>query len=309
LRTKQLALASQLREHLQFTKKLTPAIENILENFVSFSLASNADSMRVARGGFKGVQKPGYWEAGDKMTDAAGIPGLDVRVMSPSRDESVLKRMDPPAGQRWLRANGTSDPQDRIEPFRDEVRTRSALSRRRACLLDAKEERDLQNAVVANDALALTLDDVLNNTSLVLLFRYRGVSLLFPGDAQWGNWSTWLEKSGAEAILNEIVFFKVGHHGSHNSTPKTIVPKLTHPELAAMISTQDRPFPTIPKQLMVDSLSAQSLMVDSLSAQSHHRLVRSDWVPVSGVPPTVGPNTLPKPFQRGALWIDYLRTL
>jgi beta-lactamase superfamily II metal-dependent hydrolase len=300
LRTKQLELASNLREHLSVSKRLTPATESILENFVGFNLVSNAESMRVARGGFKGVQKQRYLEAGDERKDAAGIVGLDVQVMSPSRDESVLRKMDPPAGQRWLRAGGASDPSDRLEPFRSEVRKRSILSRRSAaCLLSDAEERELQKAVIANDALALMLDDVLNNTSLVLLFRYHGAALLFPGDAQWGSWSTWLEKSGADALLNEVNFFKVGHHGSHNSTPKTIVPKMNHPDLAAMISTQGLPFPSIPKQVMVDELTTQS----------HHRTVRSDWVPIAGAPVAQGPAKLPKAFQRGSFWIDYVRNL
>jgi beta-lactamase superfamily II metal-dependent hydrolase len=143
------------------------------------------------------------------------------------------------------------------------------------------------------------LDDVLNNTSLVLLFRYRGAALLFPGDAQWGNWSTWLEKSGADGLLSDITFFKVGHHGSHNSTPRSVVPKLTHPDLAAMISTQGKPFPSIPKMEMVDELTGQS----------HHRTVRSDWIAVPNAPNSTGPTNLPQPFKRGELWIDYVKTL
>ncbi len=300
LRTRQLALAQQLHEHLTVRKALTPATQSILENLVGFNLVSNAESMRVARGGFKGVQKPRYFEAGQRMRNAGGITGLSVEVMSPSRDESALRKMDPPAGQRWLQAAGSSRASDRIEPFRSEVCERSELRRRRGvCLLERREERELQDAVIASDALALALDDVLNNTSLVLLIRYHGAALLFPGDAQWGNWSTWLEKSGSDAVLSEITFFKVGHHGSHNSTPKSIVPKLNHPEVAAMISTQDLPFPSIPKQAIVDELTRQC----------QRRTVRSDWVPIAGAPKAKGPASLPKPFQPGPFWIDYLRTL
>jgi hypothetical protein len=75
--------------------------------------------------------------------------------MSPSRDESVLKKMDPPAGQRWFRA-GASGPaaMDRIEPFPGARRARRALQRgSRACALDQKEERQLKKAVLADDAL------------------------------------------------------------------------------------------------------------------------------------------------------------
>jgi len=301
LRTKQLSLARQLREHLHLTRQLKPATEDILENFVGFNLVSNANSMRVARGGFKGPQKVRYLEAGDTHTDAAGIPALQAQVLSPSRDESVLTKMDPPAGQRWLRAHARAAPgSETVEPFHPFRRTRSELARRAAaCVLERKLERQLHNAVIADDALAMTLDDVLNNTSLVLLLRVAGSALLFPGDAQWGNWSTWLKENGADALLNEITFFKVGHHGSHNSTPRSIVPKLGHPELAAMISTQGLPFKSIPRQNLLTELTAQC----------HRRTVRSDWVKVQNAPNVAGPKNLPRPFKRGPLWIDYLRKL
>jgi hypothetical protein len=200
-----------------------------------------------------------------------------------------------------LRAGGDSDVADRMQPFRDVVATRAGIEKAGGEILQRAEERQLRDEVSADNSLALMLDDVLNNTSLVLLMRYRGAALLFPGDAQWGNWSTWLEKSGADAMLGEVTFFKVGHHGSHNSTPRSIVPKLSHPDLAAMISTQVKPFPSIPKMEMVDSLTAQC----------HRRTVRSDWITVDGapLPALAGPTKLPKPFKRGSLWIDYVKTL
>src|SRR5689334_2384439 len=88
LRTKQLTIANKLHAHLSVEKKLDDATDSILENFVGFNLAKNADSMRVARGGFKGPQKLRYLDAGRRLRKAGGIEGFDVQVMSPSRDES-----------------------------------------------------------------------------------------------------------------------------------------------------------------------------------------------------------------------------
>jgi beta-lactamase superfamily II metal-dependent hydrolase len=75
--------------------------------------------------------------------------------------------------------------------------------------------------------LALNLDAHVNNTSLVLAFELGegGPVLLFPGDAQVGNWLSWheLESAGAvtaESLLNRTVLYKVSHHGSHNATLK-----------------------------------------------------------------------------------------
>lgn len=80
--------------------------------------------------------------------------------------------------------------------------------------------------------LALDLDSDTNNTSLVLAFEFvkTGEVLLFVGDAQVGNWQSWADVQfqtpgrekplAAHDLLNRTVFYKVGHHGSHNATLK-----------------------------------------------------------------------------------------
>jgi hypothetical protein len=80
---------------------------------------------------------------------------------------------------------------------------------------------------------ALQLDSDTNNTSLALAFELAdGRVLLFPGDAQVGNWESWhadskgvkqeweagRQKVTAEELLGRTVVYKVGHHGSHNAT-------------------------------------------------------------------------------------------
>ncbi len=85
--------------------------------------------------------------------------------------------------------------------------------------------------------LALNLDNVVNNTSLVLAFELgdpgSGPVLLFVGDAQVGNWLSWTGTGlqwtvtppgqppmtvTPENMLHRTIFYKVGHHGSHNAT-------------------------------------------------------------------------------------------
>jgi hypothetical protein len=77
--------------------------------------------------------------------------------------------------------------------------------------------------------LALALDSATNNTSLVLAIELGGGDvLLFAADAQVGNWESWQDvrwdvdgaaRTGPE-LLARTVFYKVGHHGSHNATLK-----------------------------------------------------------------------------------------
>jgi hypothetical protein len=78
--------------------------------------------------------------------------------------------------------------------------------------------------------MALQLDSLTNNTSLVLALELApdGDVLLFAADAQVGNWLSWQDLkwtvgnktvSGPD-LLSRAIFYKVGHHGSHNATLK-----------------------------------------------------------------------------------------
>ena len=101
----------------------------------------------------------------------------------------------------------------------------------------------------AADTLALKLDSDTNNSSLVLAFELPdGRVLLFPGDAQIGNWESWGDQlyppkaaSGEpqqtiEDILRRVVFYKVGHHASHNATARARgLELMTDPRLCAAI--------------------------------------------------------------------------
>ena len=83
------------------------------------------------------------------------------------------------------------------------------------------------------------LDDVLNNTSVILLFEIGDKRLLFPGDAQIENWEYALkyapDAGDNRELLRGIDLYKVGHHGSRNATPRTLFDLWNEP------ATKDRP--------------------------------------------------------------------
>ncbi|AJD43560.1 hypothetical protein IE4872_PC00019 (plasmid) [Rhizobium gallicum] len=101
------------------------------------------------------------------------------------------------------------------------------------------------------EALALKMDSDTNNTSLALAFETAdGQVLLFPGDAQVGNWLSWNNQTyprerksdsdpapiSAEDLLQRVTFYKAGHHGSHNATLKTLgLERMSDPRLTAAI--------------------------------------------------------------------------
>jgi beta-lactamase superfamily II metal-dependent hydrolase len=67
-----------------------------------------------------------------------------------------------------------------------------------------------------------SLDQEMNNTSVILLFQIGKKKLLFPGDAQIENWQFALQQKKYRSLLSSVNLYKVGHHGSRNATPKSL---------------------------------------------------------------------------------------
>ena len=134
------------------------------------------------------------------------------------------------------------------------------------------------------------------------LLNYRGQSLLFAGDAQYGNWRWWLEHDNPDQILPEVRFLKVAHHGSVNATPTDALEKMADGGFAAMVSTQSTPWASIPRVPLMTRLSEKT----------RQAIVRSDWLQVQGAPlPSAGtappePTKPPAGFTEGPLWFDYV---
>jgi len=136
----------------------------------------------------------------------------------------------------------------------------------------------------SSEALALKLDSDTNNTSLVLAIELsqNGKVLLFPGDAQAGSWLSWQDLSWpgegvsggelkARDLLRRVVFYKTGHHGSHNATlSKDGLELMQSPDLATMIPV-NRPQADRKKWEM----PAQALFT-ALASKTHGRLLLAD---------------------------------
>lgn len=278
--------------------------EKLIQNFAK--LTSNAEALRLLKGGFNLGAKVRYLEAGEHLTDAAGVPGLEVRVLSPPKDQKFLAKMDPPKDQGYLRMNdatGEIVEDNKISPFdRKKWTIDYSKIEGAGAPLSAKEEAELRSQLSDTEmnGLAFALDSAKNNTSLVTLFIYRGQYLLFPGDAQYGNWKYWLDKE-ADEILPRVNFLKVAHHGSHNATPKEALEKMATGKFAAMVSTQSTPWDSIPRVPLMTRLSEQT----------GEKVVRSDWIKLENAPdPSAGsmpamPDKDPQGFKKGEFWYDY----
>ncbi len=134
-------------------------------------------------------------------------------------------------------------------------------------------------------AIVRTLDGVLNNTSVILTFEVGDSLLVFPGDAQLENWSYALHGCDeADAIRKRLAaarFYKVGHHGSLNATPKSLwngfkhrAPKPGPERLATMVSTAAGKHGSpargteVPREVLIEELTHMSELRNTQSLES-----------------------------------------
>ncbi|HTG32646.1 MAG TPA: MBL fold metallo-hydrolase [Thermoanaerobaculia bacterium] len=136
------------------------------------------------------------------------------------------------------------------------------------------------------DNLALQLDSDTNNTSLALGIELSpgGKVLLFPGDAQVGNWLSWhhLDTIDAADLLRRTALYKVGHHASHNATLREKgLELMERPDLVAMIPV-DEQMAHRPKGGNPDGWDMPFLpLLERLREKTRGRVLRAD----SGLPP------------------------
>lgn len=295
LKEKQKALTEMVAQHFAASEpsnedkdtrnRALAAVEN---------LTGNEEALRLLNSGFKGSTVR-YVEAGQQFDTVAGIKGLSARILGPPRDQKFLARMDPPADERFLRAapDGSIDAVNGIAPFDRKWKVDAGASAYYAAI-DEHDKNLLAVAATNVIGLAFALDHVRNNTSVVTMFTMGGKNLLFPGDAQYGNWEGWIERQDARELLASVNFYKVSHHGSYNATPKAALDMMTEKGFSAMVSTQSVPWDTIPLPKLMAALGTRASGV-----------MRSDSMVVAGAPagPVVSP--LPDGFQAGDFWYDF----
>lgn len=217
------------------------------------------------------VAAPAFLSPG-AVVEPAGVAGLKVYVLGPPRDRRhLLKSLPTARGREAYELDGAGDLGAARAFLGLDPATPGANATRAALAQGAPFDRKYRIEVAAAaktdffrdhyfgtgpadadaggwrridgtglaeaSAFALRLDGDTNNTSLALAFELPdGRVLLFPGDAQVGNWESWhadpddmprvFEAGGrkvtAKELLAHTAVYKVGHHGSHNATLRAL---------------------------------------------------------------------------------------
>ncbi len=243
---------------------------------------TSAGIMEMVRGW--GEKKPSYFSPGNSPHQMPGVAEVRFFVLGPPESTQMLKRSKPRTGEVYL----TDLDSDYLDIFAQKVfhmldpdlkgvteSDTTAAQKinpfdQRYMIVPQTEEakpidefvnnnynnikyqwRNIDNLwLEASEDLALHLDSNTNNTSLVLAIELIGTGkvLLFPGDAQVGNWLSWEgltwqvdnKTVTSQELLSRTVLYKVGHHGSHNATLREKgLELMTHSELTAMIPVNE----------------------------------------------------------------------
>ncbi|CDX20244.1 putative Metallo-hydrolase [Mesorhizobium plurifarium] len=293
-------------EHLRMLENIT-GVPDPVQGF-----SSNQKALDVLHNGFKNKVKPQYYKSGDQPSLPAELTaaGLSAQIIGPPIDPVLIAQMTNKA-QQYL-SDLTVEDDASLKPFADAFRAIETQYPDEAFEFYSADQvrqqiHDAQPLALA--ARAAAADKTLNNQSLVIVFSMAGRNLLFAGDAQWGNWEHFLyggafgtpghtEITGqAKAILSSIDFYKVGHHGSANATPKDAV-KAMRLGCCGMCSTQIDAYNEVPREPLLAALSERM----------NGQIARSDQVAANA---SLGPNTaagpLPAAFTAptGVLFVDF----
>lgn len=160
-----------------------------------------------------------------------------IHVLGPSRDPNDLKRMDPPASARWQAKQrafeagpaGDNAPQENLPEIFNEMYQVSneevpeLIGAELVAALDSLDLADLFNDADEYLAAASILERSVNNTSVFFVLDVGGTHLVFVGDSQQGAWEHVLGNPQTRELVSNPAFYKIGHHGSHNATPRDYV--------------------------------------------------------------------------------------
>lgn len=172
-----------------------------------------------------------YLYAGQDSGIEKAVPGVEVAVLGPPTPDMwpqvTAERSNDPeywlSQRRRLRHMLASAEEPQPEEAADVAEVSEEIAPGPARWLVEKMRGEQTSSLLR---IVETLDDAMNNTSLILYFTVGKRRLLFPGDAQIENWSYCLQDGKAEELgadLSNVDLYKVGHHGSRNATPRSLV--------------------------------------------------------------------------------------
>jgi hypothetical protein len=286
-------------------------VEDVLGFFGATGSGSTEDALEIVRDCARATR---FCRPDDDPITLRQVPGVRIYVLGPPENEELIKRSDPSKRQSEVYEDPehalnldnaffaaalpdetpeslreVSLPFDRCYQIPAEQARQMRFFQRHYYEEDPEQTRYKDQAWRRIQAdwtsmasqLALHLDNDTNNTSLALAIELvdSGKVLLFPADAQVGNWLSWADlswtvngrKVDAHDLLRRTVLYKVGHHGSHNATLRDQgLEKMESGDLVALIPVHQEmakkkkwnmPFPPLYSRLL-EKTNGRVLRID-----------------------------------------------
>jgi hypothetical protein len=192
-----------------------------------------------------------YLYPGEIRENIPGLEGLKFYVLGPPEKWSDVETEGGEEGETYTHntilkgtdafaasvlSAGTTVELENIVPFDEDYETKDSNTRN--SYYDENEDwRKIDDDwLFSSGSLALRINSLTNNLSLALAIEFEDSKrvMLFPGDAEYGSWSSWHkidwkgvkpEKEGihfTHDLLRRTVFYKIAHHMSHNGTAQKL---------------------------------------------------------------------------------------
>jgi len=300
---------------------------------------TNNDAMEYVR---KKGRTIAYRLPGEVIKNLPGAEGIKFYILGPPRDPdlSFLKiEMDTdemyqlalgtvptpvPPTQRLTASGITLRPQSSPFDAGHQLSGKEEAAFWRQYGSDEMKWRQIELDWVGTGDVSLALTRFVNNTSLAMALEFEdsGRVVLLPADAQSGNWMSWhkpdvsdtLKTNGGKdtnELLAATVFYKVGHHGSHNGTAShSGLDLVTSPSLVAFMPlVQDK----VPLAWGGAANFPAEQLYGALIEKTKGRVVRTDVGLIDdpraqrlrGLLPAADINAFTNAFRKGSCYVEY----
>lgn len=233
---------------------------------------SSLKGMRIVKDEIPCEKSIRYCWPGRVIENVPGLEGIRIFILGPPRNAARIRQSHAPKEEKGgdyhhnedalqhsmafaAAALATQDGEEPAKPPFDPAYAIPMLADH-AYETEDRWRRIDHDWLMGAGQLALRLNSCINNLSLVLAIEFMGSGkvMLFPGDAEYGNWASWHEidwgRLGGLAkgkdedgkrlhltrdLLDRTVFYKVAHHMSHHGTARLKgLHLMNHQELVAM---------------------------------------------------------------------------
>ena len=234
-------------------------------------------------------KRNGYVSHGSRSGLESILPGVRVTVLGPptlKQSDSIRKERTVDRAEFWMLKGFAGR---RLAAGANQLFPRAARHTGKGLPEYARwfAPKLRQIRARALQGIVRILDDAMNNTSVILLFEVGGKAFLFPGDAQIENWEYTLKRPALMKRLAKVDFYKVGHHGSRNATPKSLWKNFAKrgspkqkPRLRSVVSTMADKYgktegAEVPRKTLIAALKKETDFYSTQTLKSKKKLSES----------------------------------